>query len=84
LPNGLGITLEVAAAAPHKVINMWTLPDTPPAETRVDIGGRSLAYTGRGVGTPTVILEAGLGWAGDAWAWVIDAIAQDPRVISYR
>jgi pimeloyl-ACP methyl ester carboxylesterase len=52
----------------------------------VDIGGRKLRLLTRGQGSPTVIIEAGMGGAGvdeAAWRPVIDEIAKTNRVCIY-
>ncbi len=47
---------------------------------RVDIGGRQMFISCQGTGTPTVILEHGLGATGVDWELVQDAIESDTRV----
>jgi pimeloyl-ACP methyl ester carboxylesterase len=50
---------------------------------RIDIGGRSLYIDCRGKGSPTVVLEAGMGDGVAGWAPVIDAIATSTRTCAY-
>ncbi len=50
---------------------------------QVDIGGRMLFLTCMGQGTPTVLLEAGLGADHTAWARVQPEIAEVTRACSY-
>ena len=50
---------------------------------RVDIGGRSLYLDCRGEGSPTVVLEAGMGSGRRAWAPVLDALAATTRTCAY-
>jgi len=50
---------------------------------RVDIGDRRMFISCQGTGTPTVILEHGLGTSGTDWGLVQDAIASDTRVCFY-
>lgn len=47
---------------------------------RVDIGDRLMFISCQGTGTPTVILEHGLGTTGADWGVVQDAVASDTRV----
>ena len=50
----------------------------------VDIGGRRIQLDCRGMGSPTVVLEAGLGNLGSlSWSAVQDSIATTTRVCSY-
>ncbi|MBV8977413.1 MAG: alpha/beta fold hydrolase [Alphaproteobacteria bacterium] len=50
---------------------------------RVDIGGRALNLYCTGHGSPTVVLEAGLGGRASAWAEVQPALAKSVRVCGY-
>ena len=49
----------------------------------VDIGGRSLYLDCRGAGSPTVVLEAGMGGGVAGWSPVHDQIAASTRVCAY-
>jgi pimeloyl-ACP methyl ester carboxylesterase len=49
----------------------------------VDVGGHRLHLLCVGSGTPTVILESGLGEAAAYWGWISAAVAQDTRVCAY-
>lgn len=56
----------------------------PPRGQMVDIGGRKIHLDCRGTGTPTVILEAGLGTGGSMdWALVHDQLAGFTRTCAY-
>jgi pimeloyl-ACP methyl ester carboxylesterase len=63
----VALVLAVACTSP-------TTPENRPSQTtaassRANVGGYELAYACEGSGTPTVVLEAGLGSAGlDEWA----------------
>lgn len=50
---------------------------------QVDIGGRSLYLDCRGSGSPTVVLEAGMGGGAAGWGSVLPAIAERTRVCAY-
>jgi pimeloyl-ACP methyl ester carboxylesterase len=49
----------------------------------VDLGGRSLYLDCRGAGSPTVVLEAGMGGGAASWATVFDDVAATTRVCAY-
>ena len=55
-----------------------------PLNTRVDIGGYSLAISCRGAGSPTIVLEAGYDSSGlDTWADLLDPMAAISHVCTY-
>ena len=49
----------------------------------VDIGGRRLHLHCAGSGSPTVILESGLGEPAAYWGWISTAVAHDTQVCAY-
>jgi pimeloyl-ACP methyl ester carboxylesterase len=49
----------------------------------VDVGGRRLHLHCAGSGTPTVVLESGLGETAAYWGWISTALAPDTRVCAY-
>jgi pimeloyl-ACP methyl ester carboxylesterase len=49
----------------------------------IDVGGHRLHLNCTGSGSPTVILEPGLGEVSSAMAWIAAGIAQDSRVCVY-
>ncbi len=49
----------------------------------VDVGGHRLHLNCVGSGTPTVILESGLGETGAYWGWISTAVAHDTKVCVY-
>lgn len=55
----------------------------PPPGQLVDVGGHRLHLNCTGSGSPTVILEPGLGEASPAMAWIAPAVARDTRVCVY-
>jgi len=58
-------------------------PTAEPDYRMVDVGEYALALYCTGVGTPTVILEAGWGDVGETWTLVQPDVAQHTRVCSY-
>ncbi len=49
----------------------------------VDVGGHRLHLLCVGSGTPTVILESGLGEGAAYWGWISNAVAHETRVCAY-
>jgi len=49
----------------------------------VDIGGRSVYLDCRGTGSPTVVLESGMGGGAGSWGTVLDAMASTTRTCAY-
>ena len=49
----------------------------------VDVGGHRLHLNCTGSGSPTVVLEPGLGETSMGWAWIAPAVAADTRVCVY-
>jgi pimeloyl-ACP methyl ester carboxylesterase len=50
---------------------------------RVDIGGRSVYLDCRGAGSPTIVLEAGMGSGAGAWSTVFGDLAAFTRTCAY-
>jgi pimeloyl-ACP methyl ester carboxylesterase len=84
LALGLGIDV-VRSGGPGPWLARHRLP--PPyvaSGTNVEIdGGRSLYLDCRGTGTPTVILESGMGDGAGGWASVLDDLAAVTRTCAY-
>jgi pimeloyl-ACP methyl ester carboxylesterase len=55
----------------------------PDAVSLIDIGGRRLAFGAMGAGTPTVVLETGLGAESAEWAAIQQRLAPVVRVCRY-
>ena len=49
----------------------------------VDVDGHRLYLACRGTGSPTVVLENGLGEHTPSWAWIVKNVAPDTRVCVY-
>lgn len=91
LGAALGFAIHVASVGG---LEAWLAGSgATPADTRppyvalgrlVDIGGgRSIYLDCRGTGSPTVILEQGLGGGADGWGSVLDGIAGMTRVCAW-
>src|SRR5215213_7779631 len=82
LATSLALALPVGVIAQEGAYT--EAPATPgPSETQVDIGGRALFISCTGIGSPTVVLEAGSGNGADTWAGVQPEMARFTRVCSY-
>jgi pimeloyl-ACP methyl ester carboxylesterase len=55
----------------------------PPPGQLVDVGGHRLHLQCAGTGTPTVVLESGLGETGGYWGWISAPVAQLTTVCVY-
>jgi len=55
----------------------------PPPGQLVDVGGHRLHINCTGTGSPTVIIEAGLGDWSTGWAWVQPEVAKTTQVCTY-
>lgn len=51
--------------------------------TMVDVKGRRMFLSCRGSGSPTVILESGLGESSAYWGWIAPKVAQETTVCAY-
>lgn len=60
-----------------------SVPDYPVPGRLVEVNGRALHLNCSGSGTPTVVLDAGLGSSSLVWARVQPMAAKDTRVCSY-
>ena len=55
----------------------------PPPGRLVDVGGYRLHINCTGVGSPTVVIEAGWGDSSASWGWVQPEVAKTTRVCTY-
>jgi len=55
----------------------------PPPGRLVDVGGHRLHLQCSGTGTPTVVLEPGLGETSSVMAWIAQAVGSDSQVCVY-
>ncbi|MEA2622648.1 MAG: hypothetical protein QOH61_1558 [Chloroflexota bacterium] len=58
-------------------------PDPTAMSGKFDVGGRSLYLMCVGAGSPTVVLDAGLGNNHDTWTSVVPAVSRVTRTCSY-
>ena len=84
---GLGLALAIDVArtgGPATWLAVHSLPAPyVPLGERVDIGGRSLYLDCRGEGSPTVVLEAGMGSGAGSWSTVFGELATTTRTCAY-
>jgi len=85
----LGVAIALAfdivrAGGPGSWLALRGLPAPYlPLGERVDIGGRSLYLDCRGAGSPTVVLDAGMGSGAASWSTVQDDLAGTTRTCAY-
>jgi pimeloyl-ACP methyl ester carboxylesterase len=75
------LVLLTACSAPAPTSQPPT--PTPMPSGMVDVGGYELFYQCSGQGSPTVILESGMGSDSSFWARVIAGVAKTTRVCAY-
>jgi pimeloyl-ACP methyl ester carboxylesterase len=76
--------LVLAAGGALTTLGVATRPaDLPPSGRLVDVGGRSLYLECAGSGSPTVVLQSGLGEASSSWARIAPGVAASTRVCAY-
>jgi hypothetical protein len=81
-----GIRIALASLTLLAACTGHSAPSASPStlDTKVDIGGYSLALSCRGEGTPTIVLEAGYDSSGlDTWADLMDPLAETTHVCAY-
>lgn len=80
----LGVYTLGAVGAGYQTVREWLehRRHVPPGQL-VDIGGRRLHLSCRGVGAPTVVLEASLGETAASFTWISSAVARDTTVCVY-
>jgi pimeloyl-ACP methyl ester carboxylesterase len=74
--TGVGVVYQYFATARDRIMH-------PPPGRLLDVGDCRLHLQSAGSGTPTVVLEAGLGGMSSAWAWVQSETAEFSHVVSY-
>jgi pimeloyl-ACP methyl ester carboxylesterase len=57
--------------------------ESAPSGQMIDVGGRSLYIECTGSGTPTVVLQAGLGESSSSWARIAPSVAASTTVCAY-
>ncbi len=77
--------MAIQAAAPIPATSTKATVPSDGKVHRVDIGGRRIAIWCQGTGSPTVILEHGLGYGvdSDSWEDVQEGVAKETRVCRY-
>ncbi len=74
--SGMGLLYQCVATARDRRRH-------PPPGRLVDVNGCRLHLQSAGSGTPTVVLESGLGGMSSAWAWIQPETAKFSHVVSY-
>jgi pimeloyl-ACP methyl ester carboxylesterase len=78
-----GLALSAIGGAYETVRESIDAAAYPMPGQLIDVGGHRLHLNCTGSGSPTVILEPGLGEVSSAMAWIAAGIAQDSRVCVY-
>jgi pimeloyl-ACP methyl ester carboxylesterase len=82
LPNSIkGDRIKAIDVTGDRV--MHAKESSPFPTTLVDVGGYQLAVFCAGIGSPTVVLDAGMGDTSEVWHQVQEAVSQFTRVCSY-
>jgi pimeloyl-ACP methyl ester carboxylesterase len=81
--GGLVVVAATAGATYEWIATGRDLARTPPPGRLVDVGGHRLHIWCSGSGTPSVILETGLGGSSADWGFVQPPVAKFTRVCSY-
>jgi pimeloyl-ACP methyl ester carboxylesterase len=76
------LALSAAGGAVETVAESAS-PGQAVAGRMVNVGGHRLYLACRGTGSPTVVLENGLGEHTPSWAWIVKNVAADTRVCVY-
>jgi pimeloyl-ACP methyl ester carboxylesterase len=81
----VGTLLLFAVGGASVTVGVATRPEAVGASggQMVDVGGRSLYLECTGSGSPTVVLQAGLGEASASWARIAPDVAKATRVCAY-
>lgn len=75
--------LLLAGALYHALGAAVDLRRHPPPGRLIDVGGHRLHHLSRGVGSPTVVFEAGLPGSVLSWTHVLPELARLVRVVAY-
>lgn len=81
--RAVAILLLVSAAAAGIAVLVPRSPDLPPPGRFVTVDGARLHLWCTGQGSPTIVLEAGLGGTALSWWWLQPELARSTRVCSY-
>ena len=81
------VVIVVAVVLLARALNLvllirWYSKPIPPGETLL-VNDKRMYYTVKGQGSPTVVIEAGLGSASAEWWQIQDTLAQSARVLTY-
>jgi pimeloyl-ACP methyl ester carboxylesterase len=80
---GLIVVAAVAGTTYQWLATRRDLAATPPPGHLIDVGGHRLHLWCTGTGTPTVVLDTGLGGSSAGWGFVQPDVARFTRVCSY-
>jgi pimeloyl-ACP methyl ester carboxylesterase len=78
-----GVLALASLGGAYETVGEWLDRALPAGGQLVDVGGHRLYIRCTGSGSPTLVLEAGLGEGSSAWKRVAPAVAQQTRVCTY-
>lgn len=80
---GLGAVVLAAGAGYERIASAGDAAAYPPAGRLVDVGGHKLHLDCRGEGSPTIVMDAGLGGSSLDWSLVQPELARTTKVCTY-
>ena len=80
---GLLVLVGISGAVYQAVASAMDQRNHPPPGVLVDVGGHHLHLWCAGSGSPTVVLESGLGGFSFDWSFIREDIAESTRVCAY-
>lgn len=94
-PEPIATPVSISSATPEPTVNVTSTPRntyafndafglTPTFEGQVDVGGPWLYLVCFGVGTPTVVLDAGAGMTPDTWKDVVTELYSHTRTCAFN
>jgi pimeloyl-ACP methyl ester carboxylesterase len=75
--------MQLHFTTPVATLRAYFQPDRRKLVATIDLGGRRFAFSQSGVGSPTVVLETGLGAEAAEWSGVQQTVARCSCVLSY-
>jgi pimeloyl-ACP methyl ester carboxylesterase len=79
----LGVYALCAVGGGYETVRASDRRTHPAPGQLIDVGGHRLHLSCTGSGSPTVVLESGLGESGAYWRFISNAVARDTRVCVY-
>lgn len=77
------VVLVLVGAVYESIAESSDVRAYPPPGRLIDVGGYRLHINCTGVGSPTVVIEAGWGDSSTSWGWVQPEVAKTTRICTY-